>query len=674
MYPISGLANNFLHRRYREWRIKASINGAEYGRDKIVGFEIEQSLVSGQEFEIGTAIVSKLIFRLKTNDEIPSNAKIVPYLALSADGITWRDADFAWVDADFPWAGGETSWIPLGEFYVDRRERVNNVWEYTCYDKLMFANVAYVSQLSYPTTMKAVWDEICNQLGYTYDSSVVINPAYTVPVAPTGYTCRQVMGFIAAANGASVRAGRDGTIQFKQFSAEEMPAFQMTMADYIHVRQTNPVKSYSRVVVVYDTEDNLAYEAGTGDENSTLYVDCPFGTQQIANDILSKINGLAYVPIQMDSRGYPQFDAGDVIQFARLESKTWLDADVSWQDANFPWDGIGQYKTIILHQVMTFRGGLSQKIEAPSKSEQQSEFVVEGTLEQQVNRIAKNAVRFGKTYYGVTHSRDRGIVIDRSDGLASAVFNADELRFTAGGEDALWFDVPNRRWKFSGTLEGVDGIFSGTIQGGSFIGGQIEIGSGNDVFKADLNGIWLGKSDFANAPFRVDMSGHMVATDGQFSGTITTSSIVGGTIDGSVITGALIRTKDSGTRIELSAIGNLLTAYFNDSNYNVINPAYGGGPSYLFYRGGGLIGSITADGFGLTITSQNQLGLSASGGIYIWGGWSNLFEQGGQSLQTHLNAKANASTAIVNAAFDTSTRNLKFYNVFGAQVASVNIP
>jgi hypothetical protein len=51
-------------------------------------------------------------------------------------------------------------------------------------------------------------------------------------------------------------------------------------------------------------------------------------------------------------------------------------------------------------------------------------------------------------------------------------------------------------------------ISSPTINGGS-----ITIGSSNNVFKADSNGICLGNATWASAPFRVDMSGEVVATN-----------------------------------------------------------------------------------------------------------------------------------------------------------------
>src|SRR5690606_18396255 len=127
---------------------------------------------------------------------------------------------------------------------------------------------AYSSALTYPASMQAVWDEICTQLGYVYDDTVQISPAYTIAVKPAGYTYREVMGWIAGANSASVRAGKDGRIQFKRYAAANTADLELTAADYINAKQTNPVKTYTRFVVLYDDEQDLTYEAGTGSEDA----------------------------------------------------------------------------------------------------------------------------------------------------------------------------------------------------------------------------------------------------------------------------------------------------------------------------------------------------------------------------------------------------------------------
>lgn len=64
----------------------------------------------------------------------------------------------------------------------------------------------------------------------------------------------------------------------------------------------------------------------------------------------------------------------------------------------------------------------------------------------------------------------------------------------------------------------------GTVTAGAMTGVTIAIGSANNIFKADSNGIYLGNATFASAPFRVNMSGQVTAT----SLTLTNASIGSG--------------------------------------------------------------------------------------------------------------------------------------------------
>jgi len=60
---------------------------------------------------------------------------------------------------------------------------------------------------------------------------------------------------------------------------------------------------------------------------------------------------------------------------------------------------------------------------------------------------------------------------------------------------------------------------AGTPAGtGSVESGQMAIGKGSKVFRADQSGIWLGAEQFTDAPFSVDMLGNVVASSADFSG------------------------------------------------------------------------------------------------------------------------------------------------------------
>lgn len=415
MYPVSEIYNEYLTGHDRHFIVKAIVNGQEFFNDTIVEFLIENTLSPATEFELGTAIPSKLEIKLRMDVDPPPNAKVTPYLALTGEM-------------------GASEWLPLGDYYIDSRIKTNDIWTFTCFDKLVFADTPYVSSLTYPAAQQAVWDEICTRLGYSYDSSVMINPAYTIPAGPAGFSMRQVMGYIAAANGASLFAGKDGVIRFTQFAAQGN-AFSIGPSDYTRLRDIESLKNYTRVVLVTDS-DGSQFEAGTGGETASLYVYMPWGSQAMANNLLAQFNGFTYQPLEIESRGFPQLDQGDLLQLERVDGSI--------------------AGTLALNIVQSFKGGLKMTIKAPAKSEQKSEFVVEGTVSGAINQLNKNAVKVGKSYYGMTVTREEGLTIAREDGKSKAVFNSDKLAFQAlvdgSMKDKIYFDPVKGDYVFDGKL------------------------------------------------------------------------------------------------------------------------------------------------------------------------------------------------------------------------------
>ncbi len=100
-------------------------------------------------------------------------------------------------------------------------------------------------------------------------------------------------------------------------------------------------------------------------------------------------------------------------------------------------------------------------------------------------------------------------------------------KITAGTIDASVITVSNINAAniTTGTLTGI------ILSGNTIVGGTITIGSGTTIFKADTNGIYLGNSTFASAPFRVTPAGAMTATSGSIAGwTITSTELQSGSL------------------------------------------------------------------------------------------------------------------------------------------------
>lgn len=112
--------------------------------------------------------------------------------------------------------------------------------------------------------------------------------------------------------------------------------------------------------------------------------------------------------------------------------------------------------------------------------------------------------------------------------ISTGILTADNS-ITAGVENGQRVVISGSTSPFiiygtDGTTKLLEYLASGTegtlaIKGSGTFTGDLLIGSGNDVFKADPDtGIWLGNALFASSPFSVSKSGYLTATYGEIGG------------------------------------------------------------------------------------------------------------------------------------------------------------
>ena len=167
-------------------RIRVASGGPESGYDEriVASLETTGSVFSGQGPGVGGTQAGELDATLyPTAAAIPRQARLAPYVRLT-DGER------------------HSEWIPQGVFFLDTREEEEpdglKKLRIHGYDAMLRGEQNYpASTLDWPAVDTAVVKEIAGAMGVDVDPRVweIMDGGYRIPL-PTGYSCREVLGYI----------------------------------------------------------------------------------------------------------------------------------------------------------------------------------------------------------------------------------------------------------------------------------------------------------------------------------------------------------------------------------------------------------------------------------------------------------------------------------------------
>ncbi len=185
MQPVSNLYNSIIAGEH--WNeTKLIVDGVEYDESKIFSLRTSIALMENGP-TIGKAISAECDAEILLPEEKPSRmAEIRPYVRVCNNTQ-------------------QSEWIPQGIYYIDTREESHNGVGFESlkihgYDAMMRAGQDYAdTSLTFPATDYDVVVEIANKIGVQPDPTLIADIAefYQIPL-PTGYTMREVLGYIGA--------------------------------------------------------------------------------------------------------------------------------------------------------------------------------------------------------------------------------------------------------------------------------------------------------------------------------------------------------------------------------------------------------------------------------------------------------------------------------------------
>lgn len=103
-----------------------------------------------------------------------------------------------------PYAMVDNKWEQLGVFYLDERSvKPTGIMTIVAYDSMLKADKIWApdQSLSFPMSMRNAVNIIAGLMGVSVDSRTNVSSTYTIDYPANDYTLRDVLKFIAAANG-----------------------------------------------------------------------------------------------------------------------------------------------------------------------------------------------------------------------------------------------------------------------------------------------------------------------------------------------------------------------------------------------------------------------------------------------------------------------------------------
>ena len=253
---------------------------------------------------------------------------------------------------------GTIEYAPMGYFTVQKPDVDENVVNFKAYDRMQKFEKPYFSALTYPTDSAKVLNELCTMCGVEL-ATLITNPI-TITDKLDGYTCREVLGYIAGIHGFFACFDRYGKLNLRWYSETPIEK-QIGLIWSLTKAQSN----YRVEKITLAKDNETTYTSGEG--ISGINHSNPYATQGIADSIYARLNGFTYRPCEISMLDDIRLDPWDMLKV------TYLDGSV----LTIP----------VMSLSHSFTNG-ETKVKSFGKSDTENEYSYSGPVTQAMNRMA----------------------------------------------------------------------------------------------------------------------------------------------------------------------------------------------------------------------------------------------------------------------------------------------
>lgn len=256
---------------------------------------------------------------------------------------------------------GKTEYIPMGYFTAGKPQKADDQIAFTAYDRMMNTERTF-SMNGTTTNTVAVLKQIADITGVPVVTSGLT--AISIKV-PKGYSCREVLSYVAQLHGAFAVCNRRGQIELHTYvDSDYKVKTSRYWGKFEHNDYAFDVSKF--VCFTGQNKNGKSISIFSGSGARSVSFSNPFMTQTVLNNILASFKNFSYMPGTLKMLGDPRLDPWDILTVADLSGNT--------------------YKVPIMKLDWEYDGGLTYSVEAVGLSEEETNADYKGPQTKEMER------------------------------------------------------------------------------------------------------------------------------------------------------------------------------------------------------------------------------------------------------------------------------------------------
>ena len=260
---------------------------------------------------------------------------------------------------------GTYEWVKMGEYFINDIEidRNRNTTKLDLMDGMFKLNREHITDLTYPAEIRHVIKEICLKTGIELANEYmdITSMNYRIESMPKEkkMTFRDVLSLATQMLGMSCFFNREGKLEIKELTDS---GITITADSYfMHGLTKSEVEYQIAGITCKKDKETLTVGMRTG---RSLELDNLFMSQAILDNLYHNIKDIRYYPFNLNYQGHLLLNVGEWVTIKTNTGET--------------------FKSPVLSQSFTFKGGLRGRISADSKSGNDAQYSYAGTITKKI--------------------------------------------------------------------------------------------------------------------------------------------------------------------------------------------------------------------------------------------------------------------------------------------------